>query len=69
MTRDYLTDDSIPTHLPLPPLGSLANPLHTSKALSDMEWPVEFKDEPYIYAVPPGGAVTKWYRSYADYCD
>lgn len=51
------------------PRGSWLNPIHVTDDLTKLEYPAEFKDRSYIYAVPPMGAVTKWYRSYEDYCD
>jgi hypothetical protein len=50
------------------PRGHYNNPIRTDRPLTEMEYPVEFMDRSHIYAVPPGGEVTKWYRSYADYC-
>ena len=49
------------------PLGSWLNPIQVDGPL--VKYPDKFKDRPYIYAVPKGGTMTKWYRSYSDYCD
>lgn len=49
------------------PPGSWLNPIKFDGPLP-AEYPAEFSDRPYIYAVPKGGSVTKWYRSYSDYC-
>lgn len=53
-----------------PPLGTWANPLRIHE-LGD--YPAEYVDRPYIYVVAEtgrnAGQVTKWYRSYGDYCD
>lgn len=49
-------------------IGSILNPMMLPGPIPT-EWPGWADDEKYIYVVPHGGTMTKWYRSYADYCD
>jgi hypothetical protein len=50
-------------------LGSFGNPIQLN--ISDLrraQYPTEHANRPYIYVIPKDGKLTKWYRSYADYC-
>jgi len=66
-----MTNEAIPIHIAPNPgatIGSFLNPLKLDGSIPDA-WPGWADDQKYIYVVPKGGTLTKWYRSYADYCD
>lgn len=50
-----------------PPRGTWANPIQLDGPIPE-KFPEEFADRAYVFVVPKGGEITKWYRSYEDYC-
>lgn len=49
-----------------PPLGTYLNPIRLDGQIG--KYPDEYKDRSHIWVIPKDGELTKWYRSYSDYC-